>query len=57
MRASRFLYPLLVAALWWAAPCLGQSVTATVAVGDFPHALAVNPVTNKIYVANGTATT
>ena len=27
--------------------------TTTVAVGDGPHALAVNPVTNKIYVANG----
>ena len=29
-----------------------QSVTATVPVGTLPVAVAVNPVTNKIYVAN-----
>src|SRR5712664_681651 len=38
-------------ALW---PLAGhaQSVTATVAVGTAPLAVAANPVTNKIYVAN-----
>src|SRR6266571_796471 len=30
----------------------GQTVTARVAAGDMPFAVAVNPVTNKIYVAN-----
>src|SRR5260370_23622305 len=35
-----------------AAPARGQTVTATVAVGQSPSAMAVNPVTNKIYVAN-----
>ena len=30
----------------------GQSVTATLNVGKAPIAAAVNPVTNKIYVAN-----
>jgi len=29
-----------------------QSVTATVAAGTSPRAVAINPVTNKIYVAN-----
>ena len=28
------------------------NLTATVSVGKFPYAIAVNPVTNKIYVAN-----
>ena len=31
----------------------GPTVTATVAAGTNPQAVAVNPVTNKIYVANG----
>jgi YVTN family beta-propeller protein len=31
---------------------LGQAVTATVPVGANPTAIAVNPTTNKIYVAN-----
>src|SRR5437899_467378 len=30
-----------------------QTVTATVGVGSEPYSVAVNPVTNKIYVANG----
>jgi hypothetical protein len=30
----------------------GQAVTATVPVGTNPVAIAVNPTTNKIYVAN-----
>ena len=30
-----------------------QSVTATVNAGSVPAALAVNPMTNKIYVASG----
>ena len=33
-----------------------QTVTATVNVGSIPAALAVNPVTNKIYVASGPIT-
>src|SRR5262249_10915276 len=40
------LLPLLPAAGWT------QRVTATVTVGVSPVAVAVNPVTNKIYVAN-----
>ena len=31
---------------------LAQTVTATLGVGSQPYAVAVNPVTNKIYVAN-----
>ena len=38
------------------AVCVGTAsadwVTTTVAAGDGPHAVAVNPVTNKLYVAN-----
>src|SRR5260370_13795952 len=33
-------------------PAQAQSVTATVAAGTNPLRIAVNPVTNKIYVAN-----
>src|SRR6266481_4029590 len=42
----------------WPLAGRAQSVTATVAVGISPQAAAVNPVTNKIYVANrgGTVT-
>jgi YVTN family beta-propeller protein len=38
---------------------VGQAdwVTTTVAVGTTPYAAAVNPVTNKVYVANGDAST
>jgi len=35
------------------APLRAQTVTATVAAGPGAHGVAVNPVTNKIYVANG----
>ena len=34
------------------APLRAQTVTATVTAGTQPIAAAVNPVTNKIYVAN-----
>jgi YVTN family beta-propeller protein len=37
----------------WPTAGYAQSVTATVAVGAVPRTAAVNPVTNKIYVANG----
>ena len=33
-------------------PAVAQMVTTTVSVGTSPGAMAVNPVTNKIYVAN-----
>ena len=33
-------------------PAHAHTVTATLAAGSFPIAVAVNPVTNKIYVAN-----
>src|SRR5713101_4159302 len=38
--------------LWLVASAHGQMVTATVAVGSGPNAIAVNQATNKIYVAN-----
>jgi len=34
-------------------PLRAQTVTTTIPVGTGDHAVAVNPVTNKIYVANG----
>src|SRR5215470_4160550 len=33
-------------------PVYGQTVTATVGVGSGPRAIAVNPLTNRTYVAN-----
>ena len=42
----------LVLLLWTALEAPAQKVAATVAVGTTPIAIAVNPVTNKIYVAN-----
>jgi len=36
----------------WPASAWAQAVVATVPVGTNPSAIAVNPVTNKIYVAN-----
>jgi hypothetical protein len=33
-------------------PAHGQTVTATIGAGTVPWAVAVNPVTNQIYVAN-----
>src|SRR5579859_7748274 len=38
-----------------AVPAWGQAVTTTVTVGTAPSAVAVNPVTNKIYIANATS--
>src|SRR5260370_3514295 len=35
-----------------AAPAHGQTVSATVSVGKTPDAVAINPVTNRIYIAN-----
>ena len=38
-------------------PLQAQTVTTTINAGSLPRAVAVNPVTNKIYVANyGSAT-
>jgi YVTN family beta-propeller protein len=42
----------LLAMLLAASGASAQSVTATVAAGTQPQAVAVNPVTNKIYVSN-----
>jgi YVTN family beta-propeller protein len=36
-------------------PAYAQNVTATVAAGTNPSAIAVNPVTNTVYVANSTS--
>jgi|SRR5579859_1244486 len=52
---SRWLVRLVAGGLLlWLAPMstYGQTVTATVAAGVNPTAVAVNPLTNKIYVAN-----
>ncbi|UCG43859.1 MAG: hypothetical protein JSU73_04370, partial [candidate division WOR-3 bacterium] len=35
-----------------AGTAMADWVTGTVAAGDRPYAVAVNPVTNKVYVAN-----
>src|SRR5271154_594024 len=43
---------LLAASALVASPAQGQSVTATVADTNAPHGIAINPVTNKIYVAD-----
>src|SRR5713226_6063830 len=52
--ASALLPATVVAVLLLAAVSVyGQTVTATVGVGTQPNAVTVNPVTNKIYVANG----
>src|SRR5260370_973598 len=52
--ASALLPATVVAVLSLAAASVyGQTVTATVGVGAQPNAVSVNPVTNKIYVANG----
>ena len=44
---------ILAVALLAAGPAGAQTVTATVAAVSAPVVVAVNPVTNKIYVANG----
>ncbi|HTC92904.1 MAG TPA: Ig-like domain repeat protein [Terriglobales bacterium] len=42
--------------LWLAAiSASGQTVTTTVTVGTAPTAVAVNPVTNKVYISNATS--
>ena len=43
---------LLALAAW---PARGQSVLGTVSAGKSPYAVAVNPVTGKVYVANLTS--
>jgi YVTN family beta-propeller protein len=43
---------IMVALLVAVSPLHAQSVTTTVGVGINPHAVVVNPTTNKIYVAN-----
>src|SRR5580658_8237077 len=50
LRAAVFALAALPALL--AAPAQAQSITATPAVPGDPHAVAVNTVTNKIYLAN-----
>src|SRR5438105_4918002 len=45
---SLFIFPAMSAQ--------GQTVTTTVAVGKNPGAVALNPVTNKVYVANSFGT-
>src|SRR5260370_33234665 len=51
--ASALLPATVVAVLSLApAPANGQTVTATVGVGTGPDAMAINPVTNKVYLAN-----
>jgi YVTN family beta-propeller protein len=52
--AIRFVTGLLTLALA-TVPVHGQSVIATVQTGTGPNALATNPVTNKIYVTNGSS--
>ncbi len=42
----------LAAWIFAATPLRAQTVTDTVDTGNGPHAVAVNPVTNKIYVGN-----
>jgi YVTN family beta-propeller protein len=51
---ARILPALLTAVLsvLFAAPAAGQSFLANVTVGSTPNAVGVNPVTDKIYVAN-----
>ena len=54
MRSTLFRAGLGTLACLWALPvCYAQTVTATVATGQSPRTLAVNPVTNKEYVDNG----
>ena len=50
---------LLVALTLLMAMCCAQSqtVTATLPFDNFPRAVAMNPVANRIYVANGGAVT
>jgi YVTN family beta-propeller protein len=50
--AHFFLTLTLLTAALWGGMLQAQTVTATVGAGTNPDAVAVNPVTNKIYVAN-----
>ena len=50
LRISRSVWIGLLLA--WPASAWSQTVTATISVGTAPEAVAVNTVTNKIYVAN-----
>lgn len=52
MQTTRHSALLLVALTVAAAPAFGQVVAATLPAGNAPYVLAVNSVTNKIYVAN-----
>src|SRR6266851_3823837 len=52
MKSWRSTALLVLLSLLFMKPVLGQRVTATVAAGATPIGVAVNPVTNKIYVAN-----
>jgi DNA-binding beta-propeller fold protein YncE len=50
------LVVLIVSFVVLSLPAFAQQVIATVPVGLYPQSSAVNPVTNKIYVANGCGT-
>src|SRR5256884_530428 len=52
MKSWRSTALLVLLSLLFMKPVLGQRVTATVAAGAASRAVALNPVTNKIYVAN-----
>jgi hypothetical protein len=51
-RLKRAAVVLVLAALY-GNPALSQIVTSTISVGGNPSAIAVNPITNKIYVETG----
>jgi len=52
MKQARFAIALLGVASVCGSPAKAQYVTATIAAGFSPEATAVNPVTNKVYIAN-----
>src|SRR5207253_1560647 len=52
MKSWRSTALLVLLSLLFMKPVLGQRVTATVAAGAASRAVALNPATNKIYVAN-----
>src|SRR5215471_21261687 len=51
-RSAPFLAATTILLGLMAIPVAGQIVTATPSTGTAPDAVALNPVTNKIYVAN-----
>jgi len=57
MPNARHLLLTLFCALMGSLSTHAQTVTATVMAGAGPFSVAVNPVTNKIYVANSNGTT